>query len=100
MTPPPPPSRSGVTDTGGAVRRNTGCIHGTGQRTTNGKQEREEGGWIKMEERRGGFIYFGTEDTGREMERTTVSPLTVIAERGEFLLCWLLPSFLNSFLSG
>lgn len=58
------------------------------------------GGWIKMEERRGGFIYFGPEDTGREMERTTVSPLTAIAERGEFLLCWLLPSFLNSFLSG
>lgn len=58
------------------------------------------GGGLKWRRGEGGFIYFGTEDTGREMERTTVSPLTVIAERGEFLLCWLLPSFLNSFLSG
>lgn len=52
---------------------------------------------IKMEER---FSYFATEGTGRKTERKMLTPLAVIVQRGELLLCCLLPSFLNSFLSG
>lgn len=56
--------------------------------------------FIALNRRRGGGFILEYRRHWGEGGATMVTALTVIGERGELLLCCLLPGFVNSFLSG